>query len=296
MKSKGLRKFENWAKGSSRLSPSSATQYAYTLARAEDLLEKPLLEVNESEINRLLAKMKEGIKDPLGMTRQYSDKYIKLLKASLRRFYKYHDSPLGDKIEVEFEKWQPPTRDKLLSKGKFEDVLRNAKLVEKALILTLYSTGARISEIVGDRKRGVDPARMENLDLSEAIPSLAVQGKGGKTRYVHFLLKRDETIDSIRRYIYPQTKGAIFSFDRHRAWRLCKKAGDRVNVFPDSDRNLHPHMLRHMHATDLLLEYDFNIRVIQEDLGHSSLDITSGYLTVTPKDVRKEALEKIRED
>lgn len=74
---------------------------------------------------------------------------------------------------------------------------------------------------------------------------------------------------------------------------MCKKAGDGVDVFPGEEKNLHPHMLRHMHATDLLLEYEFNIRVIQKDLGHSNLDITSGYLSVSPEDIRKEAEEKI---
>lgn len=291
--SKGLEEFRNWLFGSSRLSKSSATQYVYTLRRAEDLLEKPLLEARGREINELLAGMREGKTWKEGERRSYSEKYIKLVKAALKRFYGYHNSTLGDKIEVEFEKWQPPSRDQLLDKAKFEEVLENARPVERALILTLYSTGARISEIVGSRKRGVKPAMIEDIDSSQEIPFLTVMGKGGKTRIVHFLLRRRETIEAIQNYIGFRETGPIFPFDRHRAWRLCKRGGDRVDVFPDSERNLHPHMLRHMHATDLLLDFGFDIRVIQQDLGHSNLNITSGYLSVSPKDIRKEARKKI---
>lgn len=293
--SKGLKKFRNWLIGSSKVSESSADQYIYTLRRAENLLGKPLLEAEESEINELLADMREGKILVDNELKKYSDKYIKLMKAAMKRFYKYHDSELEEKIEVEFEKWQPPSKDKLLDEDDFERVLANARTVEKALILTLYSTGARVSEIVGNKKRDVEPAKIENLDLDQELPGLAVEGKGGKTRYVHFLLKRKETLKALRNYIGFREAGPIFTFDRHRAWRLCKKAGDRVGVFPDSEKNLHPHLCRHMHATDLLLNYDFNIRVIQKDLGHSNLDITSGYLSVSPEDIRKEAEEKIGE-
>ncbi|KXA95797.1 hypothetical protein AKJ65_00580 [candidate division MSBL1 archaeon SCGC-AAA259E19] len=293
--SKGLEKFRNWLIGSSKVSESSAEQYVYTLRKAEKILDKPLLEAQESEINELLAEMREGEIEVGGEARGYSEKYIKLIKAALKRFFNYHDSGLADKIEVEFEKWQPPSRDKLLDKDTFEKVLRASSIVERALILTLYSTGARISEIVGNKKRGVEPAKIEDLDLEEEIPSLAVQGKGGKKRIVHFLLKRKQTLEALKNHIGFHEKGPIFDFDRHRAWRLCKKAGERVGAFPDSNKNLHPHMLRHMHATDLLLDYGFNIRVIQKDLGHSNLNITSGYLSVSPEDIRKEAEEKIGE-
>jgi len=92
--------------------------------------------------------------------------------------------------------------------------------------------------------------------------------------------------ETLKNYIDLRETGPVFTFDRHRAWQLCKDVGDRVDAFPDSEKNLHPHMLRHMHATDLLLEYNFNIRVIQKDLGYSNLDITSGYLSVSLKDIR----------
>lgn len=294
MTSEGLERFAKWALGSSRLSATSAREYVYVLTRMEELLGEPLLEMDEQKISTLLARMREGIGDGLEK-KKYSDNYIKLAKNCLKRFYKYHGSELKDKIEVGWGKWQPPTRDKLLSDREFEEVIRNSDPTERALILTLYSTGARISEIVGDRKHGVEPARIEDLDRSEDIPFLYVVGKGGKKRILHFLLRRDEALGAISDYVEPRSKGPIFPFDRHRAWRLCKRAGDRAGVFLHSKRNLHPHMLRHMHATDLLLKYGFDIRVIQEDLGHSKLDITSGYLTISPKDIRKEAREKIPE-
>ena len=152
---------------------------------------------------------------------------------------------------------------------------------DKALILTMYSAGLRISELVG-----LSVKNMES-DLGGA----RIIGKGDKERQVFFSdearealavylplrLERvkkagDKGADPLGR-VFINRKGAPISVPGVR-WIITQYA-DRSGL----QKNIHPHALRHSFATHLV-NSGCNVRVVQELLGHASISTTQRYTHV----------------
>ena len=145
-------------------------------------------------------------------------------------------------------------------------------LRDRALLETMYSTGARVSEVVGI-----------NLDdMNEADGIVCLRGKGRKERMVPI---GDLAIDAIRAYrksVKPATRSGHLSspmFLNHRGGRITTRSVARM-VARYSSRlvggAVSPHALRHSYATHLLDE-GADLRSIQEMLGHASLSTTQKY-------------------
>ena len=151
----------------------------------------------------------------------------------------------------------------------------------KAMIVLLYASGLRVSELTG--------LRIADVDFKTGI--LRVVGKGRKERIVPMgetakrLLQR---YLPLRREIFDGSSDALF------LTRRGKSITDRMlryilTGYADSiasAKNIHPHTLRHSFATHLL-ENGANIRVIQEMLGHSSLSTTQVYTHIGIKSMKE---------
>ncbi len=147
---------------------------------------------------------------------------------------------------------------------------------DRAILETLYSTGARVSELVGMNR--------EDLNFREGLVRL--RGKGRKERIVPI---GDVALDAIREYhaavedqaARPAPRPAPV-FLNARGGRLTVRSVDRL-VGRYSARlmggRVSPHALRHSFATHLLDE-GADLRAIQEMLGHASLATTQKYTHV----------------
>jgi integrase/recombinase XerC len=141
---------------------------------------------------------------------------------------------------------------------------------DQALLETLYSSGARVSELVA--------LNVEDLDLHQGLAT--VLGKGRKERIVP--LGRP-AVASLQAYIQasPMDSGPLFR--NHRGGRLTVRSVERLVArfsrelinFPQ----ITPHGLRHSFATHLL-DGGVDLRAIQELLGHASLSTTQRYTHV----------------
>ncbi|HEV2174926.1 MAG TPA: tyrosine-type recombinase/integrase, partial [Nitrospira sp.] len=147
-------------------------------------------------------------------------------------------------------------------------------LRDRALLETLYSTGARVSELVA--------INVDDVRQSEGLVRL--QGKGRKERIVPI---GDLALDAIRsyraslsRHVSGFTSQALFY--NSRGGRLTTRSVARI-VARYSSRlaggSVSPHTLRHSFATHLLDE-GADLRAIQEMLGHASLSTTQKYTHV----------------
>ena len=147
-------------------------------------------------------------------------------------------------------------------------------LRDRALLETLYSTGARVSELVA----------LDMGDVHESEGLVRLQGKGRKERIVPI---GDAALHSIRRYrmslscpvagVLPQ---ALFC--NQRGGRLTTRSVARIVARYSSRLTggaVSPHTLRHSFATHLLDE-GADLRSIQEMLGHASLSTTQRYTHV----------------
>ena len=146
---------------------------------------------------------------------------------------------------------------------------RLSLLRDRALVHTLYSTAARISEVVGLNRQNVDNGRSDYA---------AITGKGNKSRTIHI---RDYAQKSMRIYLRERNDGNPALFVAHSrnaksarlsitsAHNIVKKAVNALHLHP----NLSAHDFRHFRATQLLRE-GMPLEVVQEFLGHSDISTT----------------------
>ena len=150
----------------------------------------------------------------------------------------------------------------------------------RAVLETLYSTGARVSELVGVNE--------DDLDLAEGLVRL--HGKGRKERLVPVGTVALEAIQDYlaMRNAASRPGGTRMSsrsapvFCNLRGGRLTARSVERI-VGEYSKRlpggRIGPHALRHSFATHLLDE-GADLRTIQELLGHATLGTTQKYTQV----------------
>ena len=165
-------------------------------------------------------------------------------------------------------------------------------LRNKAILELLYSSGARVSEVVGLNLTDVVEIKSED----SAIRTLKLRGKGGKERVVPMGSYSVKALDDYLVRVRPSlvaknSKGkseALFlnqrgsRISRQSAWQLVVYAAKRVGL----DEGISPHVFRHSFATHLL-DGGADIRVVQELLGHASVTTTQIYTLIT--------IDKIRE-
>lgn len=141
---------------------------------------------------------------------------------------------------------------------------------ESALLRCLYSSGARISEVLSIKWQDVTPRENGGAILH------IVKGKGRKSRragisadtYAALLrLRGDASTDA---YVFATRTGA--ALDRQAAHKMIKRVLKRAGLPED----ISAHWLRHSHATHVL-QRGGNIADLQKQLGHSSLATTSRY-------------------
>ncbi|WP_408930655.1 tyrosine recombinase XerC [Corynebacterium axilliensis] len=152
-------------------------------------------------------------------------------------------------------------------------------LRDSAMLEFLYATGTRVAELVG--------LDIDDLDLSRR--TARVTGKGNKQRVVPF---GESAADALGQWLEvgrPHLAGdtpAVFvgtrgsRIDPRQVRRVVEKAA-QVTGAP----GLTPHGLRHSAATHLL-EGGADLRVVQELLGHSSLQTTQVYTHVSAQRLR----------
>lgn len=142
---------------------------------------------------------------------------------------------------------------------------------ERALVHALYSSGARVSELLALTWQDVQPRQDGGAVLQ------IVFGKGKKSRqagvskgaYAALLALRDESTPASA-YVFSTRTGA--ALDRQAAHRTIKGIAKRAGV----DAAFSAHWLRHSHATHALLR-KAPVQDVMEQLGHSSLAVTSSY-------------------
>jgi site-specific recombinase XerD len=160
-----------------------------------------------------------------------------------------------------------------------------------AIVITMYRAGLRVSEICK-----VTPSDMNfETGLIYVQQSKGKKGKK-KDRYVPMdndIVKACQAWNEIRPesdYFFCTLEGGQLDqrYIREVCYRLSKKAGVYIQDGTEK-KPVSPHKLRHTYATELIRE-GFNIREVQESLGHSSPVTTQVYTHV----VMDELQEKIQ--
>jgi len=150
---------------------------------------------------------------------------------------------------------------------------------DRAILELLYSTGMRVSELVG--------CNMTSFDFDNEM--VRVRGKGNRERLVPmgepairalraYFAQRDELLRNRLQQGKKIDRDAVFLNSRgsrittRSVERLIAEYGRKAGI----DKPVTPHVLRHSFATHLL-EMGADMRSVQELLGHASLSTTQKY-------------------
>jgi integrase/recombinase XerD len=146
-------------------------------------------------------------------------------------------------------------------------------LFRRTLLMTLYATGMRRSELAHLKVSDIDSQRMIIR---------VVQGKGGKDRDLPLSPALLETLREYWRWRKPKTyffpsrdprRGSEQPISDKTVWIACSDAARLAGI----RKRVTPHTLRHSWATQLL-EAGTDLRTIQVLLGHGDLETTAKYL------------------
>ena len=164
-------------------------------------------------------------------------------------------------------------------------------LRDQAMLELLYSSGARVSELIGINLNDISTVQTDDGEIT----TLKLRGKGSKERIVPLGSFATKAIDDYRVRIRPDllaknSKGnsALFlntrggRISRQSAWQMVLDAAEAAGI----TEHVSPHVFRHSYATHLL-DGGADIRVVQELLGHASVTTTQIYTLITIDKVRE---------
>jgi site-specific recombinase XerD len=143
----------------------------------------------------------------------------------------------------------------------------------KALLMTLYGSGLRVSEVAALRPGDIDSKRM----LIHVR-----QGKGAKDRMTKLSPRLLEVLREYwraarpRTWLFPQATNPQRPMNMTSIERMVQRLARRAGI----GKIVTPHTLRHSYATHLL-DAGTDLRTIQVLLGHRNLKTTAIYLHVS---------------
>jgi integrase/recombinase XerC len=246
----------------------------------------PEAEASEDFTSRLKAVSPLDLRGYLAELRraEYSRATVARKIATLRSFYKF----LARRGEVERNPVKvirtprqekrlpkflnPADIERLLATPKGDDLL---SLRDAAMLEVLYSTGIRVSELVG--------ANLDDLDLGGE--SIRVRGKGRRERLAPL---GSFAIKALNKYLESRAAAGVHDakavfVNRHGerlSSRSVRRKLSKYLATAGLDPHVSPHTLRHSFATHML-ERGADLRAVQELLGHRSLSTTQIYTHVT---------------
>ncbi|MDR7856118.1 tyrosine-type recombinase/integrase [Tissierella sp.] len=154
-----------------------------------------------------------------------------------------------------------------------------------AILMIMYRAGLRVSEV----------ANLTVPDMNFETGLIYVQdGKGDKDRYIPM---DSDIILSCQNWLRFRPESELFFctlkggiLDTRYIREMCYRISEKAGVFIQDGREkkkVNPHALRHGFATEALRNDEFNIRELQELLGHSSVSTTQVYTSVVLDDLAK---------
>ena len=146
-----------------------------------------------------------------------------------------------------------------LSMGQIMVVLQSCiSNLEKVLVVVLFDTAVRISELLG--------LKLADIDRDNGL--IGVTRKGGRLEMVNISDKALAELDVWLKVRKSNSKLVFMDLEYYDAWRTVKKLGERIGI------KMHPHIFRHSRAVQMLLS-GATLHDVQMHLGHRSITTTA---------------------
>ena len=284
--------FIDWLEVIKNRSQKTVEQYSRHLEKFSEYLEEKNIDSFNFTVWEITLKLAEWFRSYLykwekKITIKTANAYMITIRSFLKYLEKQWEKSLSatsiDLIKAE------PRRVEFLSPEELEKLFKSpdaSTLIGKrdlAIMMCIYSTGLRISELTALNKKDIN---LETLEF-------AVRGKGRKIRVVYLT---EYSAILIKEYLNARDDHLSPLFIRHNVWK------NNIDVLEDENmrlsrffitgmikayalramilKNISAHTLRHSFATTLLWA-GADLRSIQEMLGHASITTTQVYTHVT---------------
>jgi len=276
--------FADHLRGERRVSPHTLRNYVSDLAQFRGfLMERKLCLDDEEVIDARKVDIHVVRAFLASLTKHHKKSSIGRKLAALKSFFRYlvatgrvEKDPL---LLIQTPKQEKPLPGFLSVDDVFQllggiKVKKSLDIRDRAILEFFYSTGVRVSELVG----------LNWADLDFQLEIVRVVGKGSKERIVPFGKVAKETLEAYaaeqRKNWNSACKGEAPVFLNNRGERITTRSVARIVEKHLRETGIAvkigPHGLRHTFATHLL-NSGADLRVIQEMLGHASLSTTQRY-------------------
>ncbi len=274
---KYLNKFLTYLQVEKNYSDHTVLNYRLDLQEFAQFLDKtPLEDVGYPDLRRFLARMRTHNLKPRSVARKLS---------SLRSFFKYlqrekviNSNPAKLLVTPKLDKPLPHFMSEaeavtLIEAPKTDKI---SSLRDRAIFEMLYSTGIRVSELVG--------LNVEDIDFFSNVTR--VRGKGKKERIVPV---GDKALHAVKEYLEHRPVESQIVFLNKNGTRLGSRSVCNIinkHVLKEAmAQHVTPHMFRHSFATHLL-NNGADLRSVQELLGHVNLSTTQIYTHLTTEKLK----------
>jgi site-specific recombinase XerD len=224
----------------------------------------------------LVNKFIDSGKSPRDYLLSYTDKSRSSIRSVYFAIKFLYENVLDRKFDEKIPLAQKDAKlPEVLNKDEIQRLFcSTSNLKHRVLLMFLYYTGMRVSEVIS--------IKWEDLDFERKTMHIRL-AKGSKDRVV-FL--HDTLIDFLKNFMIGRT-GIIFlsnfgkKYSKRTVQIIVKNTARKAGIL----KKVTPHTLRHSFATHLL-EAGADIRSIQSLLGHNNLQTTQVYTHVANKDIK----------
>jgi integrase/recombinase XerC len=286
-----IRKFTIHMEVERNLTPNTRNNYLIDIRQFQKFLTKNYTFAEDSGVDTLTRVDHMMIRAFLGSLYREKVKKVTISRkvTALRTFFKYllregmvKNNPAEMIQAPRVEKYIPVflSVDEMMALLKTEGAPGATAFRDRAIIELFYSSGIRLSELVG--------LNTGDIDFIQGL--IKVRGKGRKERVVPV---GDPALAALREYLenrkevsetlsYGGSKDPVFvgKSGARLSAKTVARILDKMVLMSGLKRKISPHVLRHTFATHMM-EAGADLRAIQELLGHQSLSTTQKYTSVS---------------
>ena len=210
--------------------------------------------------------------------RDYKPTTLNRIISSLGSFYRYAYTQGAIEANPLLGVDRPRIKEKEVRYLKHNQVIALLDSIDdtrdRLIVRTIYATGVRVSELCG--------INIDDIDFEDH--TIRVNGKGGKIRVVFV---DDDTLEQIDSFAAGKISGPLFT--GHHGKNISPRTVQHL-FKKYAPEGITPHKIRHSYASELY-KRSKNLRVVQENLGHSSIQTTEIYLH-TDVDERRDVYQQ----